>query len=568
MRRTASIAAMALLAAATMIPTFRAAAEPAARVHRYVVLYEDGVSSADARAALADLGAKVVRENTAVGLTTVKTKVRSFREEAMETGLFRGVARDRAVGRTPTQRDIPVGRALEIPGFIRLDEGSGRRARERAPNGADPLYRYQWNLNMVDADLAGSYSVERGDDRVLVAILDSGIDARHKDIRRNLDRGLTRNFTRDIRVIDGLCRRERDGSCRDTRFRDPNGHGTQVASYVASPLNGFGLSGVAPEVSLVSLRVGQDSGFVFLQAVVDALTFAADNGVDIANLSFWIDPWFMNCADNPEDTPAEQLEQRTIVAAVQAAVDYARDRNVTVIASEGNDFMDLGAPRSPDEVSPTLPLGASSERTVDNDCLLMPQEADGVINVSGLGPSGRKAYYSTYGMERTDVAAPSGDNFDDAVSYPYNLLLGAISRRPLKDYNLIDRRGKPRVPDVLRRCHRHRCHYYMLNAGTSFASPIASGVAALIVSRFGMDDGAGGLTMDPADVESILLASAEPHACPDGGVQEYPEIGDSLEPFGITTDDLRATCEEGADGVNGFYGHGIVNAYNAVTAQP
>ena len=568
MRRTAWIAALALIAAATVIPTFHAGAGSTGRARRYVVLYAEGVSSAEARAAFADMDAKVLRENDAVGLTTVKTDDPSFRVDAMATGLFHGVARDRAVGRMPTRRDIPVGRALEIPGFIRMDDDGRRTPRAQSPTGGDPLFRYQWNLNMVDADFGGSYALERGDERVLVAILDSGIDARHKDIRDNLNRGLTRNFTRDITVIDGLCRRERDGSCSDSRFRDPNGHGTQVASYVASPLNGFGVSGVAPDVSIVSLRVGQDSGYVFLQAVVDALTFAADNGVDVANLSFWIDPWFMNCEENAEDTPAEQLEQRTVVAAVQAAVDYARDRAVTVIASEGNDFMDLGAPRSPDRISPTLPLGASSERTVDNSCLLMPQEADGVVNVSGLGPSGRKAYYSTYGVERTDVSAPSGDNFDAALPYPYNVLLGAVSKQPLKDFNLIDRKGKPRVRDVLRRCDEERCHYYIFNAGTSFASPIATGVAALIVSRFGTDDGSGGLTMDPAEVESILLGSAEPHACPEGGVQEYPEIGDSLEPFGITTEDLRATCEEGADGFNGFYGHGIVNAYNAVTATP
>ena len=39
----------------------------------------------------------------------------------------------------------------------------------------------------------------------------------------------------------------------------------------------------------------------------------------------------------------------------------------------------------------------------------MPTEADGVIGVTAVGPSGRKAYYSNYGVEQADVAAPGGD---------------------------------------------------------------------------------------------------------------------------------------------------------------
>ena len=43
-------------------------------------------------------------------------------------------------------------------------------------------------------------------------------------------------------------------------------------------MNGLGIAGVAPNVTLVNIRAGQDSGYFFLQPAVDALTYAADNG--------------------------------------------------------------------------------------------------------------------------------------------------------------------------------------------------------------------------------------------------------------------------------------------------
>jgi subtilisin family serine protease len=66
--------------------------------------------------------------------------------------------------------------------------------------------------------------------------------------------------------------------------------GTHVASTVGSTINGLGMAGVAPNVTLVNLRAGQDSVFFFLQASVDALTYAGDHGIDVANMSYFIDP--------------------------------------------------------------------------------------------------------------------------------------------------------------------------------------------------------------------------------------------------------------------------------------
>ena len=92
--------------------------------------------------------------------------------------------------------------------------------------------------------------------------------------------------------IDGPCEY---ADCVDPANVDNDGHGTHVAGTVASPVNAVGITGVAPEATLVNIRAGQDSGYFFLGPTVDALTYAADAGIDVVNMSFYVDPWLYNC---------------------------------------------------------------------------------------------------------------------------------------------------------------------------------------------------------------------------------------------------------------------------------
>ena len=94
-----------------------------------------------------------------------------------------------------------------------------------------------------------------------------------------------------------------------------------MAGTVAAALNGLGTAGIAPKVTLVNIRAGQDSGYFFLMESVNALTYAGDIGVDVVNMSYFIDPWLFNCRHNTADSPDEQMEQRTIVEATERALD-------------------------------------------------------------------------------------------------------------------------------------------------------------------------------------------------------------------------------------------------------
>jgi subtilisin family serine protease len=186
------------------------------------------------------------------------------------------------------------------------------------------------------------------------------VDASHPDIAPNFDWGLSRNFVTDIPAVDGPCEY---AGCKDPVGVDDGAHGTHVAGTVAAAMNGLGISGVAPEATIVEIRAGQDSGYFFLQETVDALEYAGDAGIDVVNMSFYTDPWLFNCAseaDYIEGSTEGILEQQVIRAALIAALDYAHARGATLIAAAGNGASDYDTPTRSDASSPDYPVARRS----------------------------------------------------------------------------------------------------------------------------------------------------------------------------------------------------------------
>jgi subtilisin family serine protease len=186
----------------------------------------------------------------------------------------------------------------------------------------------------------------------------------------------------------------------------------------------------------------------------------------------------------------------------------------------------------------------------------VPVETDGVVSVSALGPSGRKAFYSNWGPDQADVAAPGGDSREGfgttRFNIPENRVLSTMPLNVAQANNLLNPDGTPNTPLVLRDCKGSTCAYYQYLQGTSMASPHAAGVAALIVSKFGHRDRQhGGLTLNPATTERILRDTATKTPCPVPALFDYPE-----------PNSVDALCE-GTLQHNGFYGDGIVNALTA-----
>ncbi|MFB4320096.1 S8 family serine peptidase [Actinomadura sp. 21ATH] len=568
---------MITAAAACAVVTTTALALPAAAVpsdpqlkgatSEYVVLYQEGASLDQARAAVKAAGGTIVRENTDVGVATVKSSDARFSALAAKQGALAGAASNRVIGKAPRTPAAPAGKGVE------KQAGTQGAVQVKKPGkGEEPLAGLQWDMRQIDATAKGSYRAEPGDRRVLVGVMDTGVDGDHPDIKPNFNGKLSRNFTTDIPAdangdpVDGPCEDEPDKSCNDPADVDENEHGTHVASTIASPRNGLGMAGVAPNVQIVNIRVGQDSGYFFLQPTVDGLTYAAKNGIDVVNMSYYIDPWLFNCAANPADSPADQAEQRVIVQATQRALNYAHRRGVTLVAAAGNESIDYTRTNT-DSSSPDFasePGEKPYERTVPASCVSMPSEGENVIPVSSTGISERKAYYSSYGNGYVAVAAPGGDKVDTADGRPDDRrgIWAAYPESIARERGELNPDGTPNTPRVLRDCDGGKCAYYQSIQGTSMASPHAAGVAALIVSRYGKKDRrTGGLTLDARATERILRGTANAKSCPSPNTVEY--VWYRLEEGEWVKYTSKQTCE-GSKSRNGFYGDGIIDALSAV----
>jgi lantibiotic leader peptide-processing serine protease len=568
MRKHVLLALAALVVSALMVPAATTAVSTTKAT--YLVVYAKGASAREARAAIQQLGGRIIREDRALGYAKVSTSSARFLRGVRASNVLVAAARNRFIasaypGYRPKDYDLERTTAARQASL-----GQAGVADAQASAAGEPLADMQWDMRMIHATASESYAQEPGKKSVLVGIMDTGIDASHPDIAPNFDAALSRNFTVDDPIIDGACKTDPDKSCQDPATVDEDGHGTHVAGTVAAPVNGLGMAGVAPNVTLVNIRAGQDSGFFFLEPVLNAMEYAGNNGIDVVNMSFYTDPWLYNCGPDhpatdpatgqPVDSPDAQLEQQAIIDLTQRAVDYGRAHGVTFVAAAGNEATNLGNPTF-DDTSPDYPPGTNYARVVTNFCIDVPTETDGVISVSALGPSSGKADYSNYGREQINVSAPGGyfRDFFGTPNYrqPGNEILGPYPEAIARANHEIDGSGRPRTPFVVRDCADGVCAYYQLIQGTSMASPHATGVAALIVSKYGTPDPAhpGGLTLSPDTVESILEDTATKHACPSPRLVDYTIVGRPAS--------WNAYCG-GGTGFNDFYGHGIVNALAAV----
>jgi subtilisin family serine protease len=400
------------------------------------------------------------------------------------------------------------------------------------PN-TEPLGPCQWDMALINAGTA-SYGYATGAG-VKVGILDSGVDTDHPDIAGNLNLDLSCSFIFDDDPLADA-QEKANGDCTNKlAVEDLNGHGTHVASTIAAPINGIGIAGVAPEATIVAVKVCSRAGFCFAPSVAAALRYAGDIGLDVVNLSLFADPYLYYCSNDPE--------QRDILRELESAARYARQKGVTIVASAGNESADLQHPGT-DDISPDYPPGAAVEREVGNHCRVAPAELTGVVTVSATGPIGYPGYdlwiadYSSVGMSRVDVTAPGGDYFQATGTVQDAIVAAAPVDGDL--YQGFDPLNAA-FPGIT--TTDGGGGYVYLN-GTSMSSPHAAGVAALIVERHPK--------WSPGAIEAALQRTAQELACPPDWVPLNPA-------------DEREECYGGSDGKTSFFGHGLVDAWAAAT---
>jgi subtilisin family serine protease len=343
-------------------------------------------------AAVRAAGGVVVQSWPQIGVVVAHSKVSTFRADVVAVG---GNAVE-SVGATRTvavSEGTPEGAAASWGrGASGYKQGAkkawnGDVEAETTPAGAtDPREGEQWDLTMIKADQA--HRITDGSRNVLVGVLDSGIDADHPDLVKNLD------VANSVSCVDA-------GRPSTTGWEPTTSdHGTHVAGTIAAARNGVGIVGVAPNVRLASVKVVNDDGFIYPEYAVCGFVEAGLKHMDVTNNSYYVDPFEFYCEDQPDQYAAKE--------AVRRAVAWSTEQGVVHAAAAGNSAHDLADKSSfKDTTSPDdQPAAGQVSRTLNSGCNDIPTELPGVVTVSAATRTGSLAYFSNRGLGVIDVAAP------------------------------------------------------------------------------------------------------------------------------------------------------------------
>lgn len=281
-------------------------------------------------------------------------------------------------------------------------------------------YDLQWDKHVTDAVPAHDHATGSGS---RIAIIDTGIDDGHPDLG-NVNTDVSAKFMGG-ELLD------HDG--------DPYGHGTHVGGTAAAT-GEKGVIGTAPDAELVSLQV-----FYFVEPddpdedepvlttttedILNAVTYAADIGADVANLSLGTPPL------------PPQFNEGGYRGVLTPVYQNAAASGTVLTASAGNDAFDL-----------------------QGGHFSTPNGIPGTMSISATGPNDELSFYSNYGTGQVDVGAPGGGYeteektfAEEGVEWPYptNLVFSSV---PVDVYGT----------------------EYAYFAGTSMAAPQVAGLVALV----------------------------------------------------------------------------------------
>lgn len=263
----------------------------------------------------------------------------------------------------------------------------------------DPAMKFKWGMNgssMADIMTNHAWKISRGSKGIVVAIIDTGIDKDHADLKNNLwtnpgesgkdslGRDKATNGVDDdnngyIDDVHGW-----NFVSNDHSLKDNHGHGTHVAGIVgAEGGNGIGISGVAPKVSLMVLKYydpkAQNNNN--LANTIKAIKYANRMGAHIINYS----------GGGLDFSRAEYN-----------AVKEARDKGILFVAAAGNE-------RSNSDVHKYYP----ADYNLDN-----------IISVTALDPSAKVLNSSNYGKNTVHIAAPGENIFSTLPGNSYGKMTG------------------------------------------------------------------------------------------------------------------------------------------------
>jgi len=296
---------------------------------------------------------------------------------------------------------------------------------------SEPYFGYQWNLQVIHADMTAAAGDMGAGARV--AVLDAGMDLANPDLVPNINQGLAISFVPG-EVVQPQC----VAPCFS--------HGTHVGGIIAAAINDFGVQGVAPQAELVPVKVLKESGTGTFGWLIEGLEYATGIHADVANMS-------LGAAFNLAQQGKNNQGLGTLLSALNRAINHATAGGVLAVSAAGNEGVNL-----------------------NGSIVSIPAQSGNGMAVSATGPYCQTdfddfAVYSNYGESVVNLAAPGGGVSCPLATWYLDLVLS-------------DSVGS-----------------LYFAAGTSMATPHVSGVAALIVGKYGH--------IGPAAIKAKLQNSAD-----------------------------------------------------------
>ena len=238
----------------------------------------------------------------------------------------------------------------------------------------DPDFNYQWALDQFsdcDIDAPEAWSIEAGNENIIIAIIDTGVDYTHPDLVENI-------WFNSDEILDGIDNDDNgyiddvvgwDFVNDDNDPLDDYGHGTHCAGIASAVTdNNVGIAGVCWNCSIMSLKGLDEFGYGSDDDLANAIAYAADNDANVISMS-----WGSN-------SPSKLIKD---------ALFYAYSKNVTLVAAAGND---------------------------NTNSLHYPSGYDNVIAVAATNRTDNKAGFSNYGSW-VDIAAPGVNVYSTMPTY-------------------------------------------------------------------------------------------------------------------------------------------------------
>lgn len=357
----------------------------------------------------------------------------------------------------------------------------------------------QWAIRRVgftDGDMSAWELLSDELSPVIVAVVDTGIDWHHADLDPDSlwknsaeipDNGIDDDNNGYVDDVIGWNFVE-----RNNKPWDFDGHGTIVAGIIAAAHNDVGIAGINPNARVMVLKAINNFGSSRASFVAEAIAYAVDNGAQVINLSV-----------GGEDASAVE----------QAALDYAEENGVLVVAASGNEGIEL------------VNFG--------------PGGYESVLTVAATHVDNRAAAFSNFG-DGVDLAAPGVDVLSLRARYTdANFRPGGDENYEIGDYF---------VGDDSR---------YIRASGTSFSTPIVAATASLLLAR--------SPELSAAEVRRVLMATADDVDRP--GRDPYTGHGMvnartalTAEPGFAVTADLSSAEPVNLDGVLEIHVRGTIDA--------